>query len=232
MHLGKLNKRTWMFWLYVAVLCSLFVWASFQELFSLQQIDVIRSWLSAQGDWAPIICILFVVVGTIICIPATFMGFVSGIVFDLNTAIICVVIGANVGALATFWLTHIIGREVIEKYMTGSVGELDKRIAEHGFQVVAWIRLMPFLPYNIQNYAFGLTSVSVKDLIFGNFIGMLPWMFAFVSLGNAATKISFKDPYAFLTPEIWGPFVFVIMLLCVPPLFKRFRFRPHPPKKG
>ena len=51
-------------------------------------------------------------------------------------------------------------------------------------------RLAQILPYNLLNYSFGLTSVSLRDYALGSAVGMLPGIFMFVFLGTTATDIA------------------------------------------
>lgn len=67
---------------------------------------------------------------------------------------------------------------------------IDAAIAEHGFKIVLLLRLSPVFPFNLLNYALGLTRVQVRDYVLASFIGMLPGTALYVYLGSLVTRAS------------------------------------------
>ena len=67
---------------------------------------------------------------------------------------------------------------------------IDEAIREKGFVIVMLARLALILPYNVLNYSFGLTAVSMRDYMLGSAVGMLPGIFLFVFIGTTATDIA------------------------------------------
>ena len=51
-------------------------------------------------------------------------------------------------------------------------------------------RLSPAFPFNLLNYAYGLTSVSLRDYFFASWIGMLPATAVYVFLGSTGLKVA------------------------------------------
>ena len=66
----------------------------------------------------------------------------------------------------------------------------DKAINLGGFKLMVLIRMSPFLPFNLLNYAMGMTGISKKDYIVGSWLGMLPATLLFVYLGATAHELT------------------------------------------
>lgn len=63
---------------------------------------------------------------------------------------------------------------------------IDQAIAEGGWKIVALLRLSPAIPFNLQNYLYGLTPVAFWPYVLASWIAMLPGTFMYVYLGHLA----------------------------------------------
>ena len=187
----------------------------------MDNVENLKHWIQSQGSLAPFIFVLFYIVSTILCLPGSVLTLLSGLIFGVWLGTILVFIGANIGVMCTFFITRYFGRKTAEKILRGKLLNLREKISDHGFNVVFWIRLIPVFPYNVLNYTFGLTQVKTKDYILGNFLGMLPGTFVYVSFGNAASHFSLTDPKVWTKMEVWGPFLLVIIISLLPKIFKQ-----------
>ena len=62
---------------------------------------------------------------------------------------------------------------------------IDRAVGEQGFKIVLLTRLSPIFPFNLLNYAFGLTKVRLWQYVLASWIGMLPGTIMYVYLGSA-----------------------------------------------
>ena len=53
---------------------------------------------------------------------------------------------------------------------------------------MALLRLSPVVPFNVLNYAFGVTRVSLRDYVLASWIGMMPGTLMYVYLGSIAGR--------------------------------------------
>ena len=67
---------------------------------------------------------------------------------------------------------------------------IDRAIQKNGFKVVVLLRLQPVLPFNMLNYALGLTSIRLRDYALASWIGMLPATVLYVYLGSIMNDFS------------------------------------------
>ncbi len=87
-------------------------------------------------------------------------------------------------------LGRTFARRAVERRIEGDArfAAIDRAVGEHGFKIVFLLRLSPVIPFNLLNYALGLTRVRFSTYLAASFLGMLPGTFLYVSLGSAATS--------------------------------------------
>jgi len=123
-------------------------------------------------------CVLFV--------PASLLTLGAGVIFGLVEGTIVVVLGATLGAVASFLLARTVMRSKIEGMTLGNpkFRALDKAIGKEGAKIVFLIRLSPLFPFTYINYGFGLTGVRALPYALATFVGIIPGTFAFVYIGS------------------------------------------------
>jgi hypothetical protein len=67
---------------------------------------------------------------------------------------------------------------------------VDRAIGEQGWKIVGLTRLSPAFPFNVQNYAYGLTSVSFRDYVLASWVAMLPGTLLYVYIGVAGARVA------------------------------------------
>jgi uncharacterized membrane protein YdjX (TVP38/TMEM64 family) len=130
-----------------------------------------------------ICCVLF--------IPASILTLGAGAIFGLVAGTAVVVVGATLGAVASFLLARSVMRKRIESMTAGNAkfAALDRAIAKEGAKIVFLIRLSPIFPFTYINYAFGLTGVRTWPYALATLVGIIPGTFAYVYLGYAGAGV-------------------------------------------
>ena len=148
--------------------------------------DLLRE-VRAFGDWAPVAYIGLFVVAVILMVPAWLLTVVGGALFGLWPGIPIALIAATSGALAAFVLARLAGRAALATRFARSprFEALDRAVAANGLKIVFLLRMSPVVPYNVLNYALGLTRVRFRDVLLGS-IGMLPATSVYVYCGMLA----------------------------------------------
>lgn len=115
----------------------------------------------------------------------------AGVVFGMLLSTACVFIGATLGAIAAFLAGRYLSRGWISKKIEGNqkFAAIDKAVAKQGFKIVLLTRLSAVFPFNLLNYAFGITGVFLKDYALGS-IGILPGTVMYVYLGSLAGDLA------------------------------------------
>jgi len=140
---------------------------------------------------AYIITTVLFVPGTILTIGAGYIyAQVQGVAIGVLIATVVVFIGAFCGATLSFLIGRYVFGDLVEKwtaeYQQFSI--VQKVIEAEGLKVSFLLRLSPLLPYNLLNYAFGLTTVSLRDYCLALF-GMLPGTIAYTFIGSSVSSI-------------------------------------------
>lgn len=115
-------------------------------------------------------------------------GFIYGVVW--GTAIVSM--SSVLGATAAFLVGRYLARSWVEGKVTGNekFRAIDSAVGKSGFKIVLLTRLSPVFPFNLLNYAYGLTSARLRDYVLASWIGMLPGTLMFVYFGSLITDIT------------------------------------------
>ncbi|MGC1307120.1 MAG: TVP38/TMEM64 family protein [Phormidesmis sp.] len=150
-----------------------------------QQLVNLVEWINGLGAIAPLVFILVYIAITVAFLPASIVTLGAGFVFGVVKGSILVFIGAMLGATAAFLVGRFVARDWIAKKVAGNsfFNALDNAIAEEGLKLIFLIRLSPAFPFNLLNYALGLTKVSLKDYVIGT-TGIIPGTIMYVYLGS------------------------------------------------
>lgn len=148
--------------------------------------------LQAQGDLGLVWLALAYIPASVLFFPAALLTLVGGFTFGFAKTLIAVSLGSTVGATSAFLAGRTLLRRLIEHKVASDVRfrVLDAAVAEQGFKIVMLTRLSPVLPFNLLNYAFGLTKVRLRDFVLASWIGMFPGTVLYVSIGSAAKSLS------------------------------------------
>jgi uncharacterized membrane protein YdjX (TVP38/TMEM64 family) len=132
------------------------------------------------------------VLATLLFLPGLILTLAGGFTFGLLWGTIGVSIGSTVGAAAAFLLGRTLLRDAIERKVSTSprFAEIDRAVGQHGAKIVLLVRLSPLFPFNLTNYAFGLTKVRFWPYVLASWVGMLPATVMYVYLGSAASSFA------------------------------------------
>jgi uncharacterized membrane protein YdjX (TVP38/TMEM64 family) len=144
------------------------------------------------GAWGPVLFALLYVMATVLFLPGSILTLGAGAVFGLARGFVIVSISATLGATAAFLVGRYLAREWIAKKIEGNpkFAVIDEAVAREGWKIVALLRLSPVVPFNVLNYAFGVTRVSLRNYVLASWIGMMPGTLMYVYLGSIAGDLA------------------------------------------
>lgn len=148
-------------------------------------------WVKSLGLVSGLAFIAIYIIATVALLPGSILTLGAGVVFGIFWGFLYVFIGANLGAIAAFLTGRYLARGWVSKKMAGNQNFMliDQAVAQAGFKIVLLTRLSPVFPFNLLNYALGITGVSLKDYIFGS-LGMIPGTIMYVYLGYLAGDLA------------------------------------------
>ncbi len=149
------------------------------------------TWVDSLGSTAPIAFIVLYNVATVLLIPGSVLTLGSGVLFGLVWGSIYVFFAATLGATLAFWLGRNVARDWVSQKISAypKFAAIDKAVAREGFKIVFLTRLSPLFPFNLLNYAFGITQVSLKDYVLGS-VGMIPGTILYVYIGSLIGSVA------------------------------------------
>lgn len=159
----------------------------------------IQPWLAAGTQWiethrmlAWVAYVGAYVVATVLLMPGSVITLVAGFVFGLPLGIALVSAGSVLGAVSAFLVGRFFAREWVAQRIAKlpRLHALDMATHHEGFTIVFLARLSPVFPFNLLNYAFGLTAVRLRDYFLASWIGMLPGTILYVYLGSVAKDLT------------------------------------------
>jgi uncharacterized membrane protein YdjX (TVP38/TMEM64 family) len=149
-------------------------------------------WISGLGSTAPLVFVPSYVVACVLFIPGSILTLSAGFLFGVVRGCIYVSIAATLGATVAF----LIGRYAARQWVAARLASypkfkgVDEAVAHEGWKIVALTRLSPLFPFNLLNYAFGLTNIRVRDYVVASWVGTLPGTIVYVYLGSLAGDLT------------------------------------------
>lgn len=148
-------------------------------------------WIQDLGSIGAIAFILLYIVATVAFLPGSILTLGAGVVFGVILGSFYVFIGATLGATAAFLVGRYLARGWVANKIEGNqkFKAIDEAVGREGLKIVLLTRLSPVFPFNLLNYAYGLTGVSLKDYFFGS-VGMIPGTIMYVYIGSLAGSLA------------------------------------------
>jgi uncharacterized membrane protein YdjX (TVP38/TMEM64 family) len=181
------------------------------EYFHVQELlKKVLSWVAGLGAWGPVIYIVIYILACIFFIPGSILTLGAGVLFGVIKGAIIVSIASTLGATCAFLVGRHIARDWVSKKIQSNpkFQAIDEAVAREGWKIVGLTRLSPIFPFNLLNYAYGLTRVSLRDYFFASWIGMMPGGVMYVYIGSLAGKIArIGGEERSRTPAEWGLYI-------------------------
>lgn len=149
------------------------------------------AWVEATGVWGPALFVAGYAVATVALVPGSLLTLAAGAVFGVAAGTAYVFVGAVLGATLAFLIARHGARGVVERRIRGDARfeRIDAAVARDGRKIVLLLRLSPLLPFNLLNYALGLTRVRLRDYLIAS-LGMLPGTLLYVYSGRVAGDVA------------------------------------------
>jgi len=96
--------------------------------------------------------------------------------------------GATLGATIAFLISRYLASDWVEEKSGGRLKRLKEGVESEGWRFVAFVRLVPIFPFNLLNYALGLTRIRLLHYVIASYLCMLPGAIAYTYLGYAGRE--------------------------------------------
>ncbi len=174
--------------LFVAVLVGLFVLSQLLDLD--RGVDAVHAWIQSLGVWGPLVFVVLYIAGTVLMVPGVIPTVMAGALFGGLWGTVYASIGSTVGAALSFLIARYLARDAIGDWLASKPGikRIDTMTLNHGALIVGIVRLVPLIPFNLVNYAFGLTHVRFWRYVLVSWICMLPGTFLYAAGTDVVLK--------------------------------------------
>ncbi|MBD2215084.1 TVP38/TMEM64 family protein [Nostoc linckia FACHB-104] len=148
-------------------------------------------WIDSLGSVGAIAFIGLYIIATVAFLPGSILTLGAGVVFGVVWGSLYVFIGATLGATAAFIVGRYLARGWVANKIAGNqkFAAIDNAVGKAGLKIVLLTRLSPIFPFNLLNYAFGITGVSLQDYFIGS-VGMIPGTIMYVYIGSLAGNLA------------------------------------------
>jgi uncharacterized membrane protein YdjX (TVP38/TMEM64 family) len=161
-------------------------------LLTLSAVLPVKEWIRSFINWVqqlgPIGVVVFIVayaLATVLFLPGWIFTVGAGLVYGVVGGTLVALTGAVIGATLAFIVARYVLRKTIEEYTKKNprFKAIDDAIGKNGWKIIGLLRLSPLIPFNLSNYFYGITSVSLKAYVVVSAIGMIPGTLLYAYLG-------------------------------------------------
>jgi len=175
------------------------------------QVPAFAAWVDGLGVWGPLVFVLGYALAVVAFIPGSVLTLAAGAIFGVGEGTVLVFVAALLGSTAAFLVARYGARSQVERRIEGDArfAAIDRAVEREGRKIVFLLRLSPVFPFNLLNYALGLTRVRLADYMVAG-AGMLPGTLLYVYSGKVAGDVAAVAGGA---PVERGPGYYAVLVL-------------------
>lgn len=180
-----MNSKRWRAALALAIIGAIALVAIFRA-----QLDTtaIAQWIGRFGMAGPLIFMLIYTIGTVLFVPGSLLTVTGGALFGPVWGTLYSLTGATLGATLAFLIARYLTSGWVARKSGGRLRQLTQGVEAEGWRFVAFVRLVPLIPFNALNYALGLTTIKLSHYVITSYLCMLPGAIAYTYLGYAGRE--------------------------------------------
>lgn len=149
---------------------------------------LVRQLTAAAGDFAPAFFVVGYALATVLFLPGSILTIAGGALFGPVAGTFYSLTGATLGATLAFLVARYLASDWVARRIGGRLADFVKGVESEGWRFVAFVRLVPLLPFNALNYALGLTRIPLGQYVAASYLAMLPGAAAYTYIGYAGRE--------------------------------------------
>lgn len=150
--------------------------------------QALAGWVEQAGAAGPLLFMAIYALATVLFLPGSVLTLAGGALFGPVLGTFYNLTGATIGAGLAFLIARYLTSGWVKKKTGGRLQQLKKGVEDEGWRFVAFVRLVPLFPFNLLNYALGLTRLKFSHYVIASYVFMLPGAFAYTYLGYAGRE--------------------------------------------
>lgn len=209
----KSNSRNIIIFAIVLVIGILVAWKTGFIDF-IKDTEAMQDYFRGLGVIGYAIYVMFYIIVAVFMLPASVITIVAGVVFGPIAGGLIALVGATIGACVSFLIARYVARDaIVNKFSDNAVfNKIEKGAEENGTSFLILTRLVPVFPYNVQNYAYGLTSIKFSTFAIVTFVCMAPGAFIYAYMAGEIVKNG-VSPMLFVQFLVAGLILFLVSLI-------------------
>lgn len=179
----NLDGKKTLWWRPVLLLVAITALFMIAHVFGLgERLGALRDWIKSLGSWGPVAFVLTFAVAAVLAIPGSILAVAAGTLFGSVLGVIVDSIGSTLGASLAFLVARYFARDAVARWLSDNqkFRQIEQMTAKRGAVIVGLTRLVPLFPYDLLNYAFGLTNIPFRTYVFWSWLCMLPGTILYV----------------------------------------------------
>jgi len=180
-----MNNKIARILLLVLVIAGITLAVIFREAFDATALE---AWMKDAEAAGPILFMAIFALGTVFFLPGSVFTLAGGALFGPVLGTFYNLTGATLGATLAFVVARFLASNWVEQKTGGRLKQLKEGVEGEGWRFVAFVRLVPLFPFNLLNYALGLTRIKLSHYIIASYLCMLPGAIAYTYLGYAGRE--------------------------------------------
>ncbi|MDT8447687.1 MAG: TVP38/TMEM64 family protein [bacterium] len=177
-------------------------------------------WIASLGWAGPLVFIGIYALATLLFLPGLLLTMAGGALFGFGWGSFYNLAGATLGAGLSFLLARWLLADWVEAKLQGKLAQLKSGVDRQGWWFVAMVRLVPIFPFNLLNYALGLTGIGFWRYLLTSYVTMLPGAMVYTYLGVLGKDaLSSQAGLAQWGPELLMALGSLALLIYVPKFF-------------
>ncbi len=149
-------------------------------------IGLAQGWIDGLGMWGPLALGALYVAAALLFVPGSLLTLAAGAIYGLALGTVIVSLASTTAVALAFLIARYAARDRVRAMVAQSpkLAAVDEAIGREGWKIVALLRLSPAVPFNLQNYLYGVTAVGFWPTVAASWVAMLPGTFMYVYLGS------------------------------------------------
>jgi uncharacterized membrane protein YdjX (TVP38/TMEM64 family) len=154
-------------------------------------LNAFRRWIGGLGPWGVAAFAVVYVAAALLLVPEAPLTIAAGVAYGA-WAFPLVYAAAIVGAALAFLVARHAARAPVQAFVARrpKLRAVDQAVSEDGWKIVALLRLSPLVPFNLQNYFFGITDIPFAPYLAATSGGIVPGTALYVYVGVLGKAMS------------------------------------------
>ena len=184
-------------------------------------VAAVQTRIDAMGAVATTVFVAIYAIAAVLFVPGSALTLAAGALFGPMAGALYSLAGATIGATLAFLLARYLIGDWVRRRTGQRLGELVEGIEREGWRFVAFVRLVPLFPYNVLNYALGLTRIPLVPYVAATLVCMAPGAAAYSYLGYAGGA-AFGGGVEAVKAALWA-FALLALVALLPSFVRRRR---------